>query len=140
MSDSDSGSEIASDAEEDGDGEKDKDAKKEESKGHEPLKKSDEELRRARFLGEKFGHYKIGTYVRIELKLDKAISRKLEPDFPIVLCTLKQQELSFAYVRVRIKKHRWYPHILKSRDPVTFSVGWRKFQSVPIYTMEDDTI
>ena len=43
-------------------------------------------------------------------------------------------------MRVKIKKHRWYPHILKSRDPITFSIGWRKFQSVPIYTMEDDTI
>jgi len=129
MSDSDSGSEIGSD-EEEGD-EKDKEAKKaakeEEEKGHAPLKKTDEEIKRARFLGEKFGHYKIGVYVRIELKLDKEISRKLEPDFPIVLCSLKQQELSFAYVRVKIKKHRWYPHILKSRDPITFSVGWRKF-------------
>lgn len=43
-------------------------------------------------------------------------------------------------MRVKIKKHRWYPHVLKTRDPVTFSVGWRKFQSVPIYTMEDDSI
>jgi len=93
MSDSDSGSEIGSDAEdEDGNPltEKDKKAKEEEEKGHAPLKKTDDELRRARFLGEQFGHYKIGTYVRIELKLEKSISRKLEPDFPIVLCALKQ--------------------------------------------------
>lgn len=138
--DSESGSEIESD-EEDGEegGDKEK-AKKEDAKSHTPLKKTDDEMRKAQFLGEKFGHYKIGTYVRIELKLDKSISRKLEPDFPIVVCSLKHQELSFAFMRVKIKKHRWYPHILKSRDPVTFSIGWRKFQSVPIYTMEDDTL
>ena len=44
-----------------------------------------------------------------------------------------------AYVRVKIKKHRWYPHVLKTKDPVTFSCGWRKFQSIPVYTMEDES-
>jgi len=129
VEDSDDDSEISSDGEggEEGDGKKKEKKKAEEEKGHAPLKKTDDELKKARFLGEKFGHYKIGTYVRIELNLDKDISRKLEPDFPIVLCSLRQQELSFAFVRVKIKKHRWYPHILKTRDPVTFSIGWRKF-------------
>ena len=138
----DSGSEFESedeDGEDEGKG-KDKKAKEEESKGHAPLKKSEEEIRKASFLGEKFGHYKIGTYVRVELKLNKEISRKLEPDFPIVLCSLKHQELSYAFLRVKIKKHRWYPHIMKTRDPITFSIGWRKFQSIPIFTMEDDQI
>ena len=130
IANSESDSEVESDAEGEEGAEGDEKKKKkeeEEEKGHAPVKKTDDELKRAQFLGEKFGHYKIGTYVRIELSLDKGISRKLEPDFPIVLCSLKQQELSFAFVRVKIKKHRWYPHILKSRDPVTFSIGWRKF-------------
>jgi ribosome biogenesis protein BMS1 len=78
-------------------------------------------------LGEKFGHYKIGCYMRIELKVDKGISRKIEPEYPVVLCSLKQHELGFAFVRVKIKKHRWFPHVLKTKDPIVFSVGWRKF-------------
>lgn len=41
-------------------------------------------------------------------------------------------------LRVKIKKHRWYPHILKNKDPITFSMGWRKFQAVPVFTMEDE--
>jgi hypothetical protein len=40
-------------------------------------------------LGEKFGHFKIGSYLRIEIKIDKEISRKLEPEYPVVLCSLK---------------------------------------------------
>lgn len=40
-------------------------------------------------MGEKFGHYKIGCYMRISIKIDKGISRKIEPDYPVVLCSLK---------------------------------------------------
>ena len=94
---------------------------------HKPIKKTDDEIKRSQFLGEKFGHYKIGIYLRIELKVDKSISRKIEPEYPVVLCSLKQHELNFAFVRVKIKKHRWYPHVLKTKDPIVFSVGWRKF-------------
>ena len=43
-------------------------------------------------------------------------------------------------MRVKIKKHRWYPHILKSKDPIIFSIGWRKFQSIPSYVTEDEDL
>lgn len=122
----DSGSEIESSAEEDAEGEKE-DKKEEKEVENRPVKRTQEEIKKSLFLGEKYGHYKIGTYVRIEVQLDKDISRKLEPDFPIVLCSLKQQELSFAFLRVKIKKHRWYPHVMKTKDPIVFSMGWRKF-------------
>jgi len=56
---------------------------------HAPLKKTKEEIKAATFLGEKYGHFKCGTYLRIELKVDKQISRKLEPEYPVVLCSLK---------------------------------------------------
>ena len=107
-------------------------------KEHAPLKKTSEQIKKAQFLGEKFGHFKIGCYMRIEIKVDKSISRKIEPEYPVVLCSLKQHELNFAYLRVKIKKHRWYPHVLKTKDPIVFSVGWRKFQSIRVYTMEDE--
>jgi len=77
--------------------------------------------------------------MRIEVKVDKSISRKIEPEYPVVLCSLRQHENNFSFLRVKIKKHRWYPHVLKTKDPIVFSVGWRKFQSIPVYTMEDET-
>jgi len=77
--------------------------------------------------------------LRIEVEIDKEVSRKLEPEYPVVLCSLKHQETGLAYTRVKIKKHRWYPHVLKNKDPLTLSIGWRKFQSIPVLTMEDET-
>jgi len=62
---SESGSEVD---DEDGSGE-DEDGKKKELKveEHAPLKKTTEQIKKSQFLGEKYGHYKIGTYMRIEV-------------------------------------------------------------------------
>jgi len=46
---------------------KEMEKQKELEKGHKPIKKSNDEIKKSQFLGEKYGHYKIGTYVRIEI-------------------------------------------------------------------------
>lgn len=93
--------------------------------------------RMSMFLGESHGHYKMGVFVRIELQVQKKFSRALVPEYPVILCSLRHQELQHAFIRVKIKKHRWYPHILKNKDPLTLSIGWRKFQTVPVYCTDD---
>merc|ERR1712146_384546 len=37
----------------------------------------------------------------------------------------------------RFKKHRWTLRVLKSSDPLIFSIGWRRFQSLPVYATDD---
>lgn len=110
----------------------------EQKKEEDKKKKEEQEKKLSLFLGESHGHYKMGTFVRIELQVQKNFSRALIPEYPVILCSLRSQEVSYAYIRVKIKKHRWYPHIMKNQDPLILSVGWRKFQTLPTYCMEDE--
>lgn len=41
------------------------------------------------------------------------------------------------FCQARFKKHRWYKKILKTRNPVIISLGWRRFQTLPVYFMQD---
>lgn len=83
------------------------------------------------------GH-KAGTYARIVLeKVPYEFSANFNPRFPILIGGLTPTEERFGYVQVRIKRHRWHKKILKTNDPLIFSLGWRRFQTLPIYSISD---
>lgn len=46
-------------------------------------------------------------------------------------------EEGLAMVRTRAKRHRWHPKTLKSNDPLVVSAGWRRFQTQPVFALED---
>ena len=82
--------------------------------------------------------YKAGTYARIVLeKVPYEFTAGFNPRFPIIIGGLAPTEERFGYVQVRIKRHRWHKKILKTNDPLIFSLGWRRFQTLPIYSISD---
>ena len=82
--------------------------------------------------------YKSGTYARIVLdQVPHEFADTFNPRFPIIVGGLAPIEDRFGYLQVRIKRHRWHKKILKTNDPLIFSLGWRRFQTLPVYSISD---
>ncbi|KAG7282544.1 hypothetical protein CRUP_001119 [Coryphaenoides rupestris] len=72
--------------------------------------------------------FRPGMYVRLEITaLPCEFVANFDPHYPVIL----------GGPGMRLKKHRWYQRILKTRDPLVVSLGWRRFQAMPLYHIED---
>ncbi|XP_029465344.1 ribosome biogenesis protein BMS1 homolog isoform X2 [Rhinatrema bivittatum] len=82
--------------------------------------------------------FRPGMYLRIEIEsVPSEFVANFDPHYPLVLGGLGTSEGTIGYMQMRLKKHRWHKKILKTRDPLIFSLGWRRFQTIPMYYIED---
>ena len=82
--------------------------------------------------------YKAGSYVRIVFdNLPMEFVENFDPKTPVVMGGLLPTELKFGIMNARLRRHRWHKKILKTNDPVVLSLGWRRFQTLPVYTTSD---
>ena len=105
-------------------------------------KKEEQEKRLKLFLDDSstYGIFKLGTYIRIDLKkVKRKYANHFDPNHPIILSTLSHQESEsqMSFIKIRFSKHLWFPKILKTNDPIILSIGWRKFQTTMVYCVED---
>lgn len=93
----------------------------------------DGESSRLRFEG-----FRQGIYCRVRIDgIPAEFIQSFDPTMPLVIGGLTPQETERGLVRCRFKKHRWHKKILKCNDPLVFSIGWRRFQSIPVFSTED---
>ncbi|OAY66829.1 Ribosome biogenesis protein BMS [Ananas comosus] len=82
--------------------------------------------------------FQTGTYLRLEVhNVPFELVEHFDPRHPILVGGIGLGEEAFGYMQANIKCHRWHKKVLKARDPITVSIGWRRFQTIPIYAVED---
>ncbi|KAJ2554239.1 Glycoside hydrolase 2 (Mannanase, beta-galactosidase) [Coemansia sp. RSA 1933] len=78
-----------------------------------------------------------GEYVKVVIEdMPCEFMDSFNPALPVIIGGIPNEE-GLSLISVRIKRHRWYPKILKTGDPIVVSVGWRRFQTIPTYFMND---
>ena len=80
-----------------------------------------------------------GNYVRLKFSgIPCEMVDNFDPRRPLLIGGLGRSEEKTGYMQFRLKRHRWFPKVLKNRDPLIFSIGWRRFQSLPVFAIKDN--
>eukprot|EP00892_Ulva_mutabilis_P007124 jgi/Ulvmu1/4784/UM020_0069.1 len=83
--------------------------------------------------------FRPGAYVRMRISQAPCeLVDCFEPSTPLLIGGLAQGEEKVGFMHLRFKRHRWFPKILKNRDPLVLSAGWRRFQTLPVFSQEDN--
>ncbi|KAL5110356.1 Ribosome biogenesi protein bms1 [Taenia crassiceps] len=79
-----------------------------------------------------------GSYVRLQIiDVPYQFMANFDPRQPLVVGGLVKGEEAKTFIQARFQAHRWMRRALKSNDPITVSVGWRRYQTVGVFSKEE---
>ncbi|GMI70086.1 hypothetical protein like AT1G06720 [Hibiscus trionum] len=82
--------------------------------------------------------FRTGMYLRLEVHdVPFEMIEYFDPCHPILVGGIGLGEDNVGYMQTRLKRHRWHKKVLKTRDPIIVSIGWRRYQTTPVYAIED---
>ncbi|XP_024034772.1 ribosome biogenesis protein BMS1 homolog [Citrus clementina] len=83
--------------------------------------------------------FRTGTYLRLGIHdVPFEMVEYFDPCHPVLVGGIGLGEENVGYMQARLKRHRWWhKKVLKTRDPIILSIGWRRFQTIPVYAIED---
>ncbi|XP_026422363.1 ribosome biogenesis protein BMS1 homolog isoform X2 [Papaver somniferum] len=78
--------------------------------------------------------FRRGTYLRFGvLGVPFEMVTNYNPCQPILVGSISRAEDNVGHMQVRLMQHSWHMNMLKTKDPIIVSVGWRRYQTTPIY-------
>ncbi|KAI3969189.1 hypothetical protein MKW92_022845 [Papaver armeniacum] len=66
------------------------------------------------------------------------MTKNIDPYRPILIGGISLEEENIGYMKARLKRHSWHRKLLKTRDPIVVSAGWRRYQTRPTYAQEQE--
>ncbi|KAI3861910.1 hypothetical protein MKX03_004418 [Papaver bracteatum] len=82
--------------------------------------------------------FKPGTYLRLEVeKVPFEMVQNYNPDHLILVGVISPGEETLGYVKATLTRHSWHKKLLRSSNPIIVSIGWRRYQTIPVYAVED---
>ncbi|XP_026428008.1 ribosome biogenesis protein BMS1 homolog [Papaver somniferum] len=83
--------------------------------------------------------FRLGTYLRFRvLGVPFEMVANDDPCQPILVGGISRAEDNVGHMQVRLTRHSWHTNRLKTKDPIIVSVGWRRYQTTPIYYQDSN--
>ncbi|BHF64457.1 Glycoside hydrolase 2 (Mannanase, beta-galactosidase) [Sparganum proliferum] len=82
-----------------------------------------------------------GAYVRLEISgVPCQFAENFDARQPLVIGSVAKGEEAMSFIHARFQNHRWLKRVLKSNDPITVSLGWRRYQTVAVFSKEEHNL